>query len=167
MKDVQTKDVNDNSSHKNLKRKKGSISEKRRRHISRLLNLIEGEKALPSFLGRVNKREIKIRFDHRGEFNIITKLAMNKIETNEKKLERLRESENIPVYLKRERKVRFKATKVELTIFDSEITVEAMILDAREMCLMLGRKTCKEIGRRKTQRKRRPPINKKGQTYVE
>lgn len=132
----------------NLKRKRRAISEKGRRHISRLLNLIEGKKALPKFKGRVNNENINIRFDTKGEFNIITKPAVEKIESSNQKLERLRESDNIPAYLKREKKIKFRATKVVLNIFDGEISVEAMILDARETCLMIGRKITKEIGRR-------------------
>lgn len=75
----------------NLRRKKrrGKISEKGMRHISRITNLIYGKKQIPFTMGLVQGQMMKILMDTRGEFNVITKKAVQLIENNNKKLDRI------------------------------------------------------------------------------
>lgn len=131
--------TNANEKNRNLKRKKSIISDKGMRHISRLKKLISGVKPLPFFIGKISGKEIRVKFDQRGEFNVITKPAVKQLEDMGEKLDRLKESKNIPAYIRREKKVKFKATRVELSIFEKTLPVEAMILDTDEPCIMLGR----------------------------
>ncbi|KMQ88181.1 retrovirus-related pol polyprotein from transposon [Lasius niger] len=131
-----------------LKTKKSKISEKGMRHIKRLIDLISGRKNLPFLVGKVEQIRTKIIMDTRGEFNVITCAAVKEIEKRVRKLVRSKDSENIPAYLKREKRVTFKTVTVETELFNRTIKVEAMILDGDERCLVLGRKARKKLGRK-------------------
>ncbi|CAL1671828.1 unnamed protein product [Lasius platythorax] len=84
-----------------IKKKKSLISEKGMRHVSRLIKLISGKQPLQSLIGVVEGLEMKILFDFRGKFNVITKTAVELIESKVRKLKRIKNSESIPKYLKR------------------------------------------------------------------
>lgn len=71
---------------RNLKKKRRSmISEKGMRHISRLINMISEDNPALFLMGQAEGQKINIRFDRRGEFNVITSSAVEKIESNVKK----------------------------------------------------------------------------------
>ncbi|KAM0726175.1 Transposon Tf2-6 polyprotein [Formica fusca] len=138
--------TSDGRSKRHPKRRKSLISEKEMRHVSRLIKLVSGGKQIPFFAGCVEGINMKVRFDHRGEFNVITSAAVKQIETGVRALERIRESTSIPAYLKREKRVKFKAVKVKMVIFRKTINVEAMILDGDEPCILIARLPCREVG---------------------
>ncbi|KMQ90526.1 reverse ribonuclease integrase [Lasius niger] len=130
-----------------LKRKnKSLISEKGMRHVSRLIKLISGKQPLQSIFGSVEGKEIKILLDFRGKFNVITETAIKLIEADRQKLKRIKDSESIPEYLKREKKVRIKAVKLEIIVRQKKIVIEAMILNNDVSCALLGREACRELG---------------------
>lgn len=71
---------------------------------------------------------MEILFDIRGEFNTITKAALKLIEMSEGSLRRLYESKSIPSYLRKEKKVKFKAVRLKIEAYFQTIEEEAMIL---------------------------------------
>ncbi|KMQ91596.1 reverse ribonuclease integrase [Lasius niger] len=129
-----------------IEKKKSKISEKGMRHVSRLMKLISGKQPLQNLIGIVEGVEMKILLDFRGKFNVITGAAVELIESKVRKLRRIRNSESIPEYLKRERKIKIKAVELEVTIKQRKIVVEAMILSSNEICMLLGRQACREMG---------------------
>ncbi|KMQ89852.1 s68306 pol retrotransposon woot [Lasius niger] len=135
----------DEESERFLKKKRSIISEKGMRHITRLVKLISGKTTLPYIMGLVEEQRMKILLDTRGEFNVITKAAINLIEKNNRVLERIKNSENIPAYLKREKRAKIRAVEVSVETLKNKTTVEAMILEAKEPCLMIGRHTRREM----------------------
>lgn len=52
------------------------------RHISRLIKLVSEERPTPCLDGQVEGQEVKVHFDHRGKFNVITSAAVELIEAN-------------------------------------------------------------------------------------
>ncbi|KMQ89606.1 retrotransposon ty3-gypsy subclass, partial [Lasius niger] len=139
--------TSDNEDSGNLKKKRKSlISEKGMRHVSRLIGLISGRQKLQCVFGTVEGREMKILLDFRGKFNVITEKAISLIESKKDKLKRIKDSENIPEYLKRERRVKIRAVRIEIVVRQRKITIEAMILSSDEICALLGRQACRELG---------------------
>lgn len=67
--------------------------------------------------GLVNGHPMEIIFDFRGEFNVITKATLKIIEEGSGKLQRLFHSKNIPSYLRREKKIKFKAVELEIEAY--------------------------------------------------
>lgn len=125
-------------SKRNLKRKRsGLISEKGMRHISRISNLIT-DKKLSTTEGFVNGYPMEIILDFRGEFNVITKAALKIIERESEKLQRLVHSNSIPSYLKREKKMKFKAVELEIEAYFETIKEEAMIFPNDVPCVIVG-----------------------------
>ncbi|KMQ83166.1 retrotransposable element tf2 protein type 3 [Lasius niger] len=132
-----------------LRRKKLLVSEKGMRHISRLMRLISGKQPLDNVVGLVENQQMKILFDHRGEFNVVTEAAIRQIESKVGRLERLRNSASIPAYLKKEKKIKVRAVKLNIIIANRELNIEAMILNKEEeICVLFGRHACKEMGRK-------------------
>lgn len=103
------------------------------RHISRLINLISEDKPTPFLMGQAEGQRIKVRFDRRGEFNVIRSSAVEKIETNVRRLKRFDKSKNIPACLKSEKKIKFKAVKMDIIVFQLTTNVEAMILNGDDL----------------------------------
>lgn len=112
-----TKSMPEKTSNLKKRRKSSIISEKGARYISRFITMISGEKKIPIVVGTVEGRRMNVRFDKRGEFNVISKAAVKEIESNGKTLEKIPESNTIPAYLKREKRIKFKATKVQIVVF--------------------------------------------------
>ncbi|KMQ84185.1 hypothetical protein RF55_18237 [Lasius niger] len=131
-----------------LKNRRSRISEKGMRHVKRLMNLISGRKGLPFLMGTVERLQTKIIMDTRGKFNVITRATVDQIEEKVRKLTCTKNSNNIPAYLKREKQITFKTVMVETQLFGRQISVEAMILDSEEKCLVLGRKSRKKLGKK-------------------
>lgn len=131
---------------KRLRRKSSEISEKGIRHITRLKKMMAGDRLNQFFMGYVEGQKIKLRFDHRDNFNIITSAAVKMIEDNARKLDHIKGSKNIPAYLRNEKKVKFKTVKIRTVVFETTILVEAMILDSEGPCILLGRLACREVG---------------------
>ncbi|CAL1672655.1 unnamed protein product [Lasius platythorax] len=128
------------------KKRKSLISEKGMRHVSRLIKLISGKQLLQSIFGLVEEKEIKILLDFREKFNVITEAAIKLIKANQQKLKRIKNFESIPEYLKREKKVRIKAVKLEIIVKQKRIVIKAMILNNDVSCALLGREACRELG---------------------
>ncbi|KMQ93588.1 hypothetical protein RF55_6308 [Lasius niger] len=132
-----------------LRRKRSLVSEKGMRHISRLMRLISGKQPLDNVVGLVENQQMKILFDHRGEFNVMTEAAIKQIESKIGKLERLKNSASIPTYLKKEKKIKVRAVRLNIIIANREINIEAMILNKEEkICVLFARHACKEMGRK-------------------
>ncbi|KMQ87227.1 hypothetical protein RF55_13541 [Lasius niger] len=86
-------DSNKEGGGQRLRRKRSLVSEKGMRHISRLMRLISGKQPLDNVVGLVKIQPMKILFDHRGEFNVVTEAAIKQIESKVGRLERLKDSE--------------------------------------------------------------------------
>jgi len=147
--------------HSNLKRRKsGKINEKGMRHISRITKIISERKQLSIIDGMVNGQPMEIVLNFRGEFNVITKAALKIIEMKDGRLQRLYQSKSIPSYLKKEKKVKFKAVSLEIEAYFEKIEEEAMILPDDVPCILIGRHACKKLGHINRVRER------KDETYV-
>ncbi|KMQ86653.1 hypothetical protein RF55_14311 [Lasius niger] len=139
---------NEREDEKILPKRRPRISEKGMRHVTRLMDLISGRKGISFLWGVVEQIPMKVLMDTRGEFNVVTSAAVEKIEEKVQKLVRVRNSENIPAYLKREKYVKFETVVLETELFREKIKAAAMILDNNKQCLILGRKSRKKLGRK-------------------
>ena len=129
------------------RRRSAAISEKGMRHINRIVKLISGSSPLPSVTGLVENQMLRVLLDNRGEFNVISRAALDIIEERTGKLKRHTESKNIPAYLRQEKNVKFKAVSFNLSIAKRSTKIEAMILDGPEQRILLGRHACKAFGK--------------------
>lgn len=115
------------------------------RHISRITKLIYEKEQINIVDGIINGHPMKILFDIRGEFNVITKTALKLIEMSDGSLQRLYKSKSIPSYLKKEKKVKFKAVRLKIEAYFQTIKEEAMILPENTSCVLIGRQACKKL----------------------
>ncbi|CAL1672607.1 unnamed protein product [Lasius platythorax] len=110
------------------------------------MKLISGKRALHNVVETVEGHQTKILFDYRGKFNVVTEATIDLIESKGRKLERIKESKNIPAYLKIKKKVKIRAVNLNIVIAQRKIIVEAMILEGSKLCVLLGRHSCREMG---------------------
>jgi len=110
-------DITESSVERNLKRKRsGQISEKGMRHIIRISRFISEKEKEITIDGLVNNIPLKLLPDFRGEFNVITRKALELIENKKEKLRRIYNTRSIPSYLRNERKIRFKAVGITIEV---------------------------------------------------
>ncbi|XP_036147359.1 myb-like protein P [Monomorium pharaonis] len=130
----------------NVRRKRRRfISKKGMRHISRIKRLLSGDIKAHHVMGKVENSRLNIIMDTRGEFNVITKKAVDMIEENANKLKRNANLSEIPAYLKREKYTRIEAVKIKVQVFGRTINIEAMELEGEEPCLILARNARRQL----------------------
>lgn len=78
----------------------------------------------------------------------MTEAAINLIESKIRRLEKIKDSKNILEHLKKERKVNIKTVILEIILKQRKLNVEAMILNNSEICVLLGRQACREMGKK-------------------
>ncbi|XP_036144981.1 uncharacterized protein LOC118646382 [Monomorium pharaonis] len=144
--DFDTKNEVTKEAVKHVKRRRRQfISEKGMRYISRIRKLLSGDIKAHHVMGQVNEIRVNIIMDTRGEFNVITTKAVEKIEELSEQLPRTTQSSEIPAYLKRERYAKIEAVKINVQVFGRTIKIEAMELEGDEACLILARNARRQL----------------------
>jgi len=87
---------------------------------------------------------LKLLPDFRGEFNVITKKALELIEDKKGKLRRIYNTKSIPSYLRNERKIRFKAVGITIEVKFEKTYEEAVVIQHDKPYIIVGRHVCKK-----------------------
>jgi len=139
--------IMNSSEERNLKRKRsGQISEKGMRHIIRISRFISNKEKEITIDGLVNNIPLKLLPDFRGEFNVITRKALEIIEKENGKLRRIYNTKSIPSYLRNERKVKFKAVGLNIEVRFEKTYEEAVVIQHDKPYIIVGRHVCKKLG---------------------
>lgn len=89
--------------------------------------------------GKLESHPVKLLFDKKGDFDVITSAAVEKLEAGKIKVEYINDPENIPAYLKQQRNVKIQAINCRVGVRDKNVDVQPMILHGREPCVLLSR----------------------------
>jgi len=140
-------DNRETSAERSLKRKRsGQISEKGMQHIIRISRFISEKEKEITIDGLVNDIPLNLLPDFRGEFNVITRKALELIENKNGSLRRIYDTKSIPSYLRNERKIRFKVVGINIEVKFEKTYEEAVVIQHNKPYIIVGRHVCKKRG---------------------
>ncbi|CAL1672743.1 unnamed protein product [Lasius platythorax] len=124
---------------KSLKPRYKPVSEKGLRHIKRIFRVLRGESRVLSAEGRLEDRSVRVLFDMRGDFDVVTTAAVAYPSGGRMRLEYIENPHNVPAYLKAQRHVRVQAVNCKITIKGRSMELQPMLLRGQDPMVLLGR----------------------------
>lgn len=121
------------------------ITEKELRHIKRIFNVIGEDTPLFSVDGKLENCPMRLIFDKRGDFDVITSAAVQRLEDGNVKVEYIDDPENIPAYLKQQRNVKIQAINCRVGVRDKYVNIQPMILHGKEPSVLMSRHAIEEL----------------------
>ncbi|KMQ90070.1 hypothetical protein RF55_10214 [Lasius niger] len=115
------------------------VTEKGLRHIRRIFGVLQGKSKVFEARGFLEDRPIRILFDRRGDFDVVTTAAVRYPSGDRFDLQRIENPQNIPAYLKAQKHVRVQAVCCHVSVKGRTIRIQPMLLRGQEPCALLGR----------------------------
>lgn len=84
-------------------------------------------------------RPVKLLFDRRGDFYVMTTTALRYPSGDGMDLQRIESPQNIPAYLKVQKHVKVQAVDCHVSVKGRTINIQPMLLRGEEPCVLLSR----------------------------
>ncbi|KMQ90342.1 s68306 pol retrotransposon woot [Lasius niger] len=122
------------------------VTEKGIRHIRRIYQILTAKEGdVFSAKGSLMNLRTKIIFDRRGEFDVVTTTAVDKLKEADITPDYVTDLKRIPVYLQQQRRIRVLGINALVGIRSNYINAQLMMLQGNEACVLLGRHSTEKL----------------------
>ncbi|KMQ94466.1 methenyltetrahydrofolate cyclohydrolase [Lasius niger] len=115
------------------------VTKKGLRHIKRIFGVLRGESRMFSAPGHLEDRPVRVLFDMKEDFDVVTTAAVTYSTGVRMQLDYVEDPQNIPAYLKAQKYVQVHAVNCRVAIKGRSMKIQPMLLRGEEPLVLLSR----------------------------